>query len=126
MAKNVSRLFRRVKYLHETLCVAVESKLKSKQEIFGREMANMFQKGQPLPNLVHKVYSDSNVISQLKTLISEMTMLESNYRRKIDDVEKQLRFCEGNIEVIKIQILIIVLIHISFYQHNIVLSKQPA
>ena len=78
-----------------SLYVSVKSKKNSKQEIFGREMAECFQKEQALPTLVNKDAKDGTVISELKTLISEMATLDSNNRRKINDVEIKLKFLEG-------------------------------
>ena len=76
---------------------AVESKRKSKQEIFGREMAERFHKGQPMPALVQIDDSDEGIIVQLKKLISTMTTFESYGRNCITGVETHLRSIQGNI-----------------------------
>ena len=57
---------------------------------FGREMADAYKRGQPLPQLVEIDLSDDDNLSKLKRLILHMTQFHSRDRVRMDRVRATL------------------------------------
>ena len=87
----------RYRYQKQSIDISVESKLKSKEEIFGHEMAENFRTKQPIPTLVELCDRDNRITVDLKHLIANMTKLESNNRKRIHDVEVTMKSILGNL-----------------------------
>ena len=97
--------------------IAVESKLKSKKEIFGREMAENFRTNQPMPTLVELCDRDNHITVDLKKLIANMTKLESNNRTRIHDVDVTMKSVLGNHYFLLFIILILLIYANTKVQH---------
>ena len=58
-------------------------------------MAERYENGQPLPNLVKISDRDDGTTVALKKLIVSMTSVESRQRNKVEDVKRVIQTIEG-------------------------------
>ena len=82
------------KYQLVCICTLVANRRRNKSSIFGRDMAEAFRDGEPMPEIVAFEESDSDSDRNMKRLILDMVAFDGSERPPIEEV----RECLGKLD----------------------------